>query len=150
MRISDWSSDVCSSDLVVSNLIASAIDAMSSVTDRPRVLRVKSERHASGSVLVSVGDSGTGVEPENKERIFEPFFTTKSDGLGMGLMFCRSIIEVHGGRLWVTENVPQGTILRFTLPDNDDGARSEEPTSELQSLMRISYAVYCLKKKTTQ
>src|SRR3546814_12772144 len=95
---------------------------MSSVTDRPLVLRVKSERHASGSVLVSVGDSGTGVEPENKERIFEPFFTTKSDGMGMGLMFCRSIIEVHGGRLWVTENVPQGTILRFTLPDNEDGA----------------------------
>src|SRR3546814_15272913 len=75
---------------VVSNLIANAIDAMSSVTDRPRVLRVKSERHASGSVLVSVGDSGTGVEPENKERIFEPFFTTKSDGMGMGLLFCRS------------------------------------------------------------
>src|SRR3546814_755673 len=134
---------------VVSNLIANAIDAMSSVTDRPRVLRVKSERHASGSVLVSVGDSGTGVEPENKERIFEPFFTTKSDGMGMGLMFCRSIIEVHGGRLWVTENVPQGTILRFTLPDNEDGAspRSEEHTSELQSLMRISYAVFWLKKK---
>src|SRR3546814_20615457 len=95
---------------------------MGSVTDRPRVLRVKSERHASGSVLVSVGDSGTGVEPENKERIFEPFFTTKYDGMGMGLMFCRSIIEVHGGRLWVTEHVPQGTILRYTLPDNDDGA----------------------------
>src|SRR3546814_1332861 len=66
------------------------------------------------------------VEPENKERIFEPFFTTKSDGMGMGLMFCRSIIEVHGGRLWVTENVPQGTILRFTLPDNEDGASPTE------------------------
>src|SRR3546814_4546016 len=93
--------------------------------------------------------------------------------MGMGLMFCRSIIEVHGGRLWVTENVPQGTILRFTLPDNEDGAsptergvqcarsnpsslssmttppcanRSEEHKYELQSLLRISYAVYYLKK----
>ncbi len=107
---------------VLSNLVANAIDAMSSVTDRPRVLRVKSERHASGSVLVSVGDSGTGLDPENKGRIFEPFFTTKSDGMGMGLMFCRSIVEAHGGQLWATDNVPQGAIFQFTLPDNEDSA----------------------------
>src|SRR3546814_6364034 len=98
---------------------------MSSVTDRPRVLRVKSERHASGSVLVSVGDSGTGLDPDSKDRMFEPFFTTKSDGMGMGLMFCRSILEAHGGRLWATANVPQGTILQFTLPDTEAG---ESPT----------------------
>src|SRR5690606_7784064 len=82
---------------VVSNLVVNAIDAMGSVTGRPRVLRVKSGRHPPGSVLVSVGDSGTGLDPENKDRIFEPFFTTKPDGMGMGLMFCRSIVEAHGG-----------------------------------------------------
>lgn len=112
---------------VVSNLVANAIDAMNSVTDRPRVLRVKSERDASGNVLVSVGDSGTGLDSENKDRIFEPFFTTKSDGMGMGLMFCRSIVEAHGGRLWVTDNVPQGAIFQFTLPDNENDAL---PTTE--------------------
>lgn len=112
---------------VVSNLVANAIDAMSSVADRPRVLSVKSERHAAGSVLVSVGDSGTGLDPENKYRIFEPFFTTKSDGMGMGLMFCRSIVEAHGGRLWATDNVPRGAIFQFTLPENEDSAF---PTAE--------------------
>ena len=111
---------------VVSNLVTNAVDAMSSVTDRPRVLRVKSERHASGTVLVSVADSGSGLDPEIRDRIFEPFFTTKSDGMGMGLMFCRSIVEAHGGRLWATDNVPQGTIFQFTLPDNEDGASPTE------------------------
>src|SRR3546814_12274311 len=77
---------------VVSNLIANAIDAMSSVTARPRVLRVKSERHASGSVLVSVGDSGHGVEPENQERTLKPFFSTNSGGTGMGTRISRSSI----------------------------------------------------------
>jgi signal transduction histidine kinase len=101
---------------VVSNLVANAIDAMSSVTDRPRVLRVKSERHAGVHVLVSVGDSGTGLDLESKDRIFEPFFTTKSDGMGMGLMFCRSIVEAHGGRLWATANTPRGAVFQFMLP----------------------------------
>jgi signal transduction histidine kinase len=104
---------------VVSNLVANAIDAMDSVTKRPRVLRVTSRLQESGEVLVSVEDSGTGVDPKHKDRIFEPFFTTKSDGMGMGLMFCRSIIEANGGRLWTTDNVPQGAIFQFTLPISD-------------------------------
>jgi signal transduction histidine kinase len=107
---------------VVSNLVANAIDAMGSVTGRPRVLRVESKRHASGTILVSVADSGSGLDPDNRDRIFEPFFTTKSDGMGMGLMFCRSIVEAHGGQLWATDNVPRGAIFQFTLPDNEDSA----------------------------
>jgi C4-dicarboxylate-specific signal transduction histidine kinase len=107
---------------VVSNLISNAIEAMSSVTDRPRVLGVRSERHAPGSVLVSVGDSGIGLDPEHKDQIFEPFFTTNGDGMGMGLMFCRSIVEAHGGRLWARDNVPHGAIFQFILPHNEDGA----------------------------
>jgi signal transduction histidine kinase len=67
-----------------------------------------------------VEDSGTGMDPNYKERIFEPFFTTKPDGMGMGLMFCRSTIEAHGGRLWMTDNEPHGAIFHFTLPSADD------------------------------
>jgi signal transduction histidine kinase len=105
---------------VISNLVANAIDAVTAVTDRDRVLRVKSTLQDSGLILVSVEDSGTGMDPNYKERIFEPFFTTKPDGMGMGLMFCRSTIEAHGGRLWMTDNEPHGAIFHFTLPSADD------------------------------
>jgi signal transduction histidine kinase len=105
---------------VISNLVDNAIDAMNAVTDRERVLRVKSALQDSGRILVSVEDSGTGMDPNSKERIFEPFFTTKPDGMGMGLMFCRSVIEAHGGRLWMTDNHPHGAIFQFTLPSADD------------------------------
>jgi signal transduction histidine kinase len=101
---------------VILNLVTNAVDAMSSVTDRTRVLRIKSEFHKSGCIMVSVEDAGTGLDAQHKDRIFEPFFTTKSYGLGMGLMICQSIIEAHGGRLWMMDNVPQGTIFKFTLP----------------------------------
>jgi signal transduction histidine kinase len=60
------------------------------------------------------------MDPNSKERIFEPFYTTKPDGMGMGLMFCRSVIESHGGRLWTTDNEPHGSIFQFTLPSADD------------------------------
>jgi C4-dicarboxylate-specific signal transduction histidine kinase len=105
---------------VISNLVANAIDAMSAVTDRERVLRVKSALQDSGRILISVEDSGTGLDANDKERIFDPFFTTKPDGMGMGLMFCRSAIEDHGGRLWTTDNKPHGAIFQFTLPSADD------------------------------
>lgn len=105
---------------VISNLVDNAIDAMSAVTDRERILRVKSAIEDSGRILVSVEDSGTGMDPNCKERFFEPFFTTKPDGMGMGLMFCRSVIEAHGGRLWMTDNHPHGAIVQFTLPSADD------------------------------
>jgi signal transduction histidine kinase len=101
---------------VVSNLVENAIDAMSSVTDQPRVLLVEYQRQDADNVLVSVKDSGSGLNPQDSDRLFEPFFTTKPDGMGMGLMFCRSIIEAHGGRLWATDNVPQGAVFQFTLP----------------------------------
>ncbi|UEM19754.1 MASE4 domain-containing protein [Skermanella mucosa] len=106
---------------VLSNLVSNAIDAMCSVTGRARVLRVTSRSQAPGEVMVSVEDSGPGVGPELRGRIFEPFFTTKPDGMGMGLMFCRLIIESGGGRLWADGNVPHGAVFRFTLPGSDDG-----------------------------
>jgi signal transduction histidine kinase len=72
-------------------------------------------------VLVAVRDSGPGLAPESIDRLFEAFYTTKPGGLGMGLSICRSIIEAHGGQMWVTTNVPQGAIFQFALPAHPDG-----------------------------
>jgi len=101
---------------VIVNLIANAVDAMSTVTNRPRLLRVKTEVHEQSNLLVTVEDSGVGIDPQNIARIFDPFFTTKSNGMGMGLSICRSIIENHGGRLSVSPSQPYGSIFRVVLP----------------------------------
>jgi predicted ATPase/signal transduction histidine kinase/GAF domain-containing protein len=101
---------------VVLNLITNAIDAMGAVWDHAKELTVSSALNERGDLLVTITDTGVGLDPTIAERIFEPFFTTKSDGLGMGLSICRSIIEAHGGQLWVSPNVPHGTVFRFTVP----------------------------------
>jgi signal transduction histidine kinase len=99
---------------VLLNLITNAIHAMAA-RDEPRVLSIRSEAYKDGGVLVSVADTGSGVEPHDIGRIFNPLFTTKPDGMGMGLAMCRSIVEAHDGRLWVTPNAPQGAVFHFTL-----------------------------------
>jgi signal transduction histidine kinase len=106
---------------VLVNLITNAIDSMAT-EDRERVLYVRSEVHDAGTVMVSVEDTGKGVEPSVLGRIFDPLFTTKAQGMGMGLTICRSIIEAHGGRLWVTANRPRGASFRFTVPVQPDSA----------------------------
>jgi PAS domain S-box-containing protein len=100
---------------VILNLIANAIEAMSTIRDRRRQLAILSANDGTG-VRVEVRDCGPGVDPDGAERIFEPFYTTKADGIGMGLWICRSIVEAHGGRLWVTPNPPQGAAFQFSLP----------------------------------
>ncbi|MET0743698.1 MAG: ATP-binding protein [Microvirga sp.] len=111
---------------VVSNLVANAIDAMDSITSRRRILRVRS-RLREGEVVVSVEDTGLGIMPEARDRIFDPFFSTKPEGMGMGLMFSRSIIEDHGGRLWADDNAPHGAVFHFMLPcQRDPGAPDTE------------------------
>ena len=101
---------------VVLNLIVNAVEAMSGISDRPRELLISTGKPGSDIVVVAVRDSGPGLTPASLERLFESFYTTKPGGLGMGLSICRSIIDSHGGRLWVTANVPQGAIFQFTLP----------------------------------
>jgi signal transduction histidine kinase len=102
------------------NLIANAIEAMSSVTDRARVLWLRTDLiQGSSNVVVTVEDSGTGIEDDDKNRIFEPFFTTKRTGTGVGLTICRVIIEAHGGRLQASANKPYGAIFQVTLPRGD-------------------------------
>ncbi|WP_018318193.1 sensor histidine kinase [Bradyrhizobium sp. WSM2793] len=100
---------------VLVNLITNAIDSMVS-DDGDRVLSLRSKVYESGSLMVSVEDVGKGVEASAMDLIFKPQFTTKVHGMGMGLSICRSIIEAHGGRLWVTANLPRGAIFQFTLP----------------------------------
>ena len=101
---------------VLLNLITNAVDAMSAVTDRPKVLTITSEPVEPGGMLVAVEDAGPGLDPAVADRLFTPFVTTKPAGMGMGLSICRSIIEAHSGRLWVTRGVPCGTVFRFTVP----------------------------------
>jgi C4-dicarboxylate-specific signal transduction histidine kinase len=104
---------------VIMNLAMNAADSMNSVTDRPRVLRVASKVNDQGSLEVTIGDSGTGIEEAIRDRIFDPLFTTKSAGMGMGLSICRRIIEAHGGRLWASPSTPHGTEFQFTIPGSD-------------------------------
>ena len=111
---------------VLLNLITNAIDSMTA-TEQTRMLRIKSKVHDDGCLVVSVEDNGAGIDPDDVDRIFNPLFTTKSQGMGMGLSICRSIIQAHGGQLWVESNAPQGAIFQFSLPT---GSSNEPPFGE--------------------
>jgi signal transduction histidine kinase len=104
---------------VALNLIINAIDAMSTIADRPRMLSIASGVEGPDAVFVEVRDSGSGVDGERAEKLFEPFYTTKAEGLGIGLSISRSIVEAHGGALAARPNVPYGAIFRFSLPTRE-------------------------------
>src|SRR3546814_3024967 len=114
MRISDWSSDVCSSDLVIGTAGAPGAPGV----------------EGAEGVVIQVSDTGVGIAAEHLDKVMSPFgqvheaLNRETQGTGLGLPLSKALVDLHGGRL-----------------------RSEEHTSELQSLMRISYAVFCLKKK---
>ena len=101
---------------VIMNLVTNAVDAMHAVADRHRVLRIKTEIYERSHLIITVEDSGTGIDPRNLDSIFEPFFTTKSDRMGMGLPICWSIIANHGGRMAVAHGQPHGSIFQVFLP----------------------------------
>jgi PAS domain S-box-containing protein len=103
---------------VAVNLILNAIEAMSGTSDGERELLIRTARTDDDGVHVAVLDSGPELLPASLERLFEPFYTTKPGGLGVGLSICRSIIEGHGGRLWVSANMPRGAIFQFTVPSS--------------------------------
>jgi signal transduction histidine kinase len=92
------------------------VEAMSGVTERTRELSVSSTLAEPSGVLIAIKDTGPWLDSAVAERMFQPFFTTKPDGLGMGLAICRSIVEAHGGRLWVSPRAPHGADVRFTIP----------------------------------
>jgi signal transduction histidine kinase len=100
---------------VILNLIINAVEAMSILRDESRELLIGTRKDASG-ILVTVSDSGPGLSAESLERLFDAFYTTKAGGMGMGLSICRSIVEVHGGRIWGSRDFGPGATFQFTLP----------------------------------
>lgn len=101
---------------VMLNLLINAMEAMDGSDDRTRELTVRSGTHDLRSLVVSVADTGEGVDPTKVDHIFDLFQTSKPEGLGVGLAISRSIVEDHGGRMWVTANAPRGAVFHFTVP----------------------------------
>src|SRR5262249_13397608 len=103
---------------VVLNLVVNAIQAMAGEAEGARELKISSRRSDAQGVLVAVEDTGPGLDAADPDRAFDAFYTTKSDGIGLGLAICRSIIEAHEGKLWASPNKPRGAIFQFSLPGN--------------------------------
>jgi PAS domain S-box-containing protein len=100
---------------VILNLILNAIEAMDGSDEGTRELRINTERETAG-VRVTVRDTGPGLDPADTERVFQAFYTTKAKGMGMGLAICKSMVEAHGGRMWVSANEPRGAVFQFSVP----------------------------------
>jgi C4-dicarboxylate-specific signal transduction histidine kinase len=101
---------------VLMNLTMNAVEAMETIADRERLLAIDTAMHDPANILITVRDSGAGIDSQNLDRIFDAFFTTKSDGMGMGLSICRSIIEGYGGRIWATCGDSYGSVFHVVLP----------------------------------
>ncbi len=98
---------------VLLNLIRNAVEAMTEVSRRELVI---SSRTAKGRMVdIAIADTGLGLAPEVAERLFQPFVTTKAQGMGVGLSICRTIVEAHGGRIWVEDNPGGGTVFHLTV-----------------------------------
>jgi len=100
---------------VFMNLMLNGIEAMKDLGTLGE-LTIRSQQAEGSQLLVSIGDTGVGLQPKEAEKVFDAFYTTKNQGTGMGLPISRSIIESHGGRLWVGPNPGRGAIFQFTFP----------------------------------
>ena len=116
---------------VVLNLVLNAVEAMTSIEPRTRLLLISTEQNRADEVLVALRDSGPGIEPDHLERVFDAFYTTKSNGVGMGLSICRSIISAQGGRLWAETKKPRGAVFLFTLPSAENKFMNSLRSSEV-------------------
>jgi PAS domain S-box-containing protein len=101
---------------VILNLMMNGIESMAGLDSEPKRVLIRSALPNPGEILVSVADTGPGIDSQHAGRLFAPFFTTKPQGIGMGLPISRSIIEAHGGRLWAEKNEPRGAVFHFILP----------------------------------
>lgn len=105
---------------ILVNLIRNGLDAMAGVPDDHRKLSITATRSAPRTVEIAITDTGTGVPPEIASELFQPFISTKPGGMGMGLTICRSILELHGGRITYAPGEPCGARFAFTLPSDED------------------------------
>jgi two-component system sensor histidine kinase DctS len=103
---------------VILNLLRNSMDAMATTPAEDREIRVATSAGPEG-VTVSIADRGGGIPAEAREHLFQPFFTTKPEGMGMGLNICRSILELHGGRVWADANPAGGTVFSFCIPADE-------------------------------
>jgi len=101
---------------VIVNLLRNSLEAMAATPAEERRLVIRAAENSGGQIEVAVIDHGDGLSPEARMRSFEPFFSTKPLGLGMGLAISRSLVQGHGGRLWLDETGGRGACFRFTLP----------------------------------
>jgi len=100
----------------VLNLVLNAFDSIAAANSQRREVLVRVAQEEAEWVSVSVRDSGHGIDPSVQGRLFEPFVTTKPNGMGMGLLVTRSIVESHGGRISGKSNADAGATFTFTLP----------------------------------
>jgi signal transduction histidine kinase len=108
---------------VVTNLVLNGVQATAEGRDRNTPVVVRTSRFDAGRLRLAVEDAGVGVGPEKLDRLFSPFYTTKSDGMGMGLSICRSIVDAHGGELRASRNAGPGMTFEFTIPVAWEAAR---------------------------
>jgi len=101
---------------VIVNLIQNAIDAMDTVDDNRRALKVRTVRNGNDAIGIEIEDTGPGIDPKKANSIFDAFFTTKPQGMGLGLAICRMIIERHEGQLTASTANPHGAVFRILLP----------------------------------
>jgi PAS domain S-box-containing protein len=101
---------------VIANLIRNALEAMADTPPEERRLSIRAAPNSSRQIEIAVSDHGHGLSAEIAQRLFEPFFSTRPLGLGMGLAISRSIVQGHGGRLWLDTGTARGACFRFTLP----------------------------------
>ena len=107
---------------VTLNLVLNAIDSMALVEGRTRLLTIGTALQEDDAVLVTVKDTGRGLNPSTSGRLFEQFYTTKPHGAGIGLSISRSLIQAHGGRIWATAGADHGALFQFTIPRPGEAA----------------------------
>ena len=109
---------------VLLNLIANAAESMAATEGRARALTVRSQKADEYGIVVTIEDTGIGIDQTNLERIFEAFVSTKPEGMGMGLSICRSIVEAHGGRISALRATPRGSVFQVSLPNHEPSENS--------------------------
>ncbi|MCP4696728.1 MAG: hypothetical protein GY862_07755 [Gammaproteobacteria bacterium] len=111
---------------LILNLTHNAIEAMDNIAADKRVLKIRTASVGADEIEVAVADNGPGLSPMAMNQVFDCFYTTKSNGIGLGLSVSQSIVKIHHGRLWVDENVQEGTTFRFAIPINAAGDNNNE------------------------